>query len=137
MENFLDSIESLITECKKDLKSRFFFSFGWKVLPLSERMKMMDFLKKLWHTIGHYKYQVTILLFVLIVCFLDKNNLFVRMRNKQEINRLNAQIEYYSTLVDSLENELDALEQGGDALEAIAREQYGMHKEDEEVFIIK
>lgn len=97
----------------------------------------MDFLNKLWHTIGHYKYLVTFLLFVLIIFFLDKNNLFVRMRNNQEISRLNAQIEYYSTLVDSLEKELDALEQGGDALEAIAREQYGMHKEDEEVFIIK
>ena len=97
----------------------------------------MDFLKKLWHTIGRHKYLVTVLLFILIVCFLDKNNLFVRMQNKHEISRLNSQIEYYSGLVDSLQKELDALEQGGDALETIAREQYGMHKEDEEVFIIK
>lgn len=97
----------------------------------------MDFLKKLWHTLGQYKYLVTVLLFVLIVVFLDKNNLFVRMDNRREIHRLNAQIEYYRALVDSLEQELSDIEQGGEALEDIAREQYGMHKEGEEVFIIK
>lgn len=97
----------------------------------------MDFLKKLWHTLGQYKYLVTVLLFVLIVVFLDKNNLFVRMDNRREIHRLNAQIEYYRALVDSLEQELSDIEQGGKALEDIAREQYGMHKEGEEVFIIK
>lgn len=97
----------------------------------------MDFLKKLWHTLGQYKYLVTVLLFVLIVVFLDKNNLFVRMDNRREIHRLNSQIEYYRALVDSLEQELSDIEQGGEALEDIAREQYGMHKEGEEVFIIK
>lgn len=97
----------------------------------------MDFLKKFWLFLGRNKYLITVLLFVFVVCFIDKNNLFVRMRNKQEIHRLNSQIEYYSSLVDSLRQALDTLEKGGDALETIAREQYGMHKEDEEVFIIK
>lgn len=97
----------------------------------------MDFLKELWHYIGRHKYMLTVAAFFVIICFLDKNNMFVRLRNQHEINRLNAQIESYRSKCDSLEKELNELNCGGKALETIAREQYGMHEENEEVFIIK
>ena len=97
----------------------------------------MDFLKKVWHYLGKHKYAFTIICFLAIVLFLDSNNVFVRMKNKRELRRLNSQIEHYSSLRDSLEAELEDLNVDGAALERIAREQYGMHADDEEVFIIK
>ena len=99
--------------------------------------KGMDFLRKLWHYIGKHKYAIAIVGFLIIVLFLDSNNVFVRMKNKRELRRLNSQIEQYSSLRDSLVKELDELDADGAALERIAREQYGMHADNEDVFIIK
>lgn len=97
----------------------------------------MEFLAKLWHYMGKHKYLLTVLFFVILVCFLDKNNMMVRMKNRVEIGRLNAQIDHYRSLCDSLEKELNALDTDGKSLEKIAREQYGMHEDGEEIFIIK
>lgn len=97
----------------------------------------MDFFKRLWHWLGRHKYAVAVACFLVIVLFLDGNNVFVRMKNRRELRRLNGQIERYATLRDSLEAELESLDADGASLERIAREQYGMHGEDEEVFIIK
>lgn len=97
----------------------------------------MDFFKRQWHWLGRHKYAVAVACFLVIVLFLDGNNVFVRMKNRRELRRLNGQIERYATLRDSLEAELESLDADGASLERIAREQYGMHGEDEEVFIIK
>ncbi|MCR5140183.1 MAG: septum formation initiator family protein [Bacteroidaceae bacterium] len=98
---------------------------------------MKTFLSQLWHYVGRHKYLITVLAFLAIVCFLDSNNLLVRLRNRVEINRLTAQRDDYQDACDSLWGELKALETDGKSLEKIAREQYGMHEAGEDVFIIR
>lgn len=95
------------------------------------------FFSELWHFVGRNKYLLTILFFVVIIVFLDENNVFVHIKNKYEIARLSSQRDSYSATCDSLMEELKSLDTNGSSLERIAREQYGMHEEDEEVFIIR
>lgn len=96
----------------------------------------MSFLSRTWQFMCRHKYVVTIVLFLVLICFVDQNNLIVRQKNKSELRRLESELEYYTARCDSLQHDLDDLEKGGYTLERIAREQYGMHKSDEEVFLI-
>ena len=98
---------------------------------------MKKFLSQLWHYVGRHKYLITVLAFLAIVVFLDKNNLMSRLKNRYEISRLTSQRDSYQKTCDSLWSELKALETDGESLERIAREQYGMHEAGEDVFIIK
>jgi len=98
---------------------------------------MKKFLTQLWHYAGKHKYLLTVLGFLVIICFLDKNNLTVRLKNKYEISRLTSERDDYQRKCDSLWSELKSLETDGKSLEKIAREEYGMHEEGEEVFIVR
>ena len=97
----------------------------------------MEFVKKLWHTMGQHKYLVTLIAFVLLLMFFDSNNVFVRLKYKHQLSDLQEQVEHYRALTDSLRLQLEAVDAGGKALETIARVQYGMHNDNEEVFIIE
>ena len=95
--------------------------------------KVKDFFER----IGRYKYVVTIVVFLIIICFLDQNNLMLRWRHRQQRVKLEREIEYYEGLRDSSIRGLNHLEKDAVNMERIAREKYGMHLPDEEVFIIK
>lgn len=97
----------------------------------------MDKIKKLRETIGRHKYTITIVGFLLIICFLDQNNLLLRLRHQRQIRKLKSEIEYYTTLRDQSLKGLKELANDSNNLEHIAREKYGMHLPNEEVFIIE
>lgn len=97
----------------------------------------MDKIKKLRETIGRHKYTITIVGFLLIICFLDQNNLVLRLRHQRQIRKLKSEIEYYTTLRDQSLKGLKELANDSNNLERIAREKYGMHLPNEEVFIIE
>ena len=97
----------------------------------------MDKIKKLRETIGGHKYTITIVGFLLIICFLDPNNLLLRLRHQRQIRKLKSEIEYYTTLRDQSLKGLKELANDSNNLERIAREKYGMHLPNEEVFIIE
>lgn len=95
--------------------------------------KTEDFFNKL----GYYKYLITIVLFILIICFFDQNNLLLRWQHRRQQQSLQQEIEYYRAIRDSSIQGLRELERDGANLERVAREKYGMHLSDEEVFIIQ
>lgn len=97
----------------------------------------MKKLRELWRVIGRHKYAVTIIGFLLIICFLDQNNLMLRLRHQRQIHDLKSEIEQYMTLRDESIRGLQELANDSNNLERIAREKYGMHLPNEEVFIIK
>ena len=97
----------------------------------------MNVLKKLWHAIGRHKYTITIVGFLLIICFLDQNNLLLRLRHHRQISELKSEKEFYTKMRDESIEGLKELEENETNLERIARDKYGMHLPDEEVFIIK
>lgn len=95
--------------------------------------KMKDLLER----IGRYKYTVTIVTFLLIICFLDQNNLLSRLKHKRQMYDLKREIEYYEALRDSSVAGLKQLAEDSSNLERVAREKYGMHFPNEDVFIIR
>ena len=97
----------------------------------------MEKIKKLQEFIGQHKYMVTLIGFFLIICFLDQNNLLLRVRHHRQIRGLKIEIEHYKTLRDESLKGLQELANDSNNLERIAREKYGMHLPNEEIFIIK
>lgn len=97
----------------------------------------MGALKKLWDVVGRHKYTITIVGFLLIICFFDQNNLMLRWQHRQQRLSLQKEIEYYEAVRDSSERGLKALEDDGRNLERVAREKYKMHLPEEEIFIIQ
>ena len=94
-------------------------------------------MKDFFGCVGRYKYVITIVAFLLIICFLDQNNLMLRWKYRQQRVSLEKEIEYYEAVRDSSLRGLQQLEKDSGNLERIAREKYGMHLPDEEVFIIE
>ena len=97
----------------------------------------MGKIKNIWEAIGRHKYLITLLGFLLIICFLDQNNLLLRLRHHHQINELEREIKHYTQIRDESVKGLQELANDSNNLERIAREKYGMHLPDEEVFIIK
>jgi cell division protein FtsB len=68
---------------------------------------------------------------------LDQNNLLLRLQHRQQIRELKREILYYTQLRDSSVTRLKELDEDGNSLERVARESYGMHMPDEDIFIIE
>lgn len=94
-------------------------------------------LNNIWSFVGRHKYLITIIGFLLIICFFDQNNLLLRLRHRKQISELEKEIEYYTTMRDNSVKGLQELESNEGNLERIARDRYGMHLPNEEIFIIK
>ena len=73
--------------------------------------------------------------FAVIIVFLDENNLMKHIQNKREIASLESQRDELQEQFDELTRKLDELDADPVYMEKIARERYGMHKSDEEIFI--
>ena len=83
------------------------------------------------------QYVLTGLLFGIWMVFLDANNYFIHSELDEQIESLNADIEFYE---NSLENDRELLQQlntNPEAFETYARENFGMHKEGETITIIE
>ena len=93
-------------------------------------------IKEIWGYIKRHKYAVMIGLFLLII-FTEENNIMKRLQHHKQIHELKSEIELYTTLRDQSIQGLQELEKDSNNLERIAREKYGMHLPNEEVFIIK
>ena len=89
----------------------------------------MDKLATLWAFVCRRKYLITLVVFVVIVGFLDENSIVRRMGYANEISRLNNEIENTERL-----NEL-AVDSG--AIERIAREKYLMKKPNEDIYVFE
>ena len=96
----------------------------------------MGKIKEIWGSIGRHKYGVTIICFLVVICILDPNNLMLRLQHHRQIRELKKEIEYFIQIRDRSVQGLQELANDSNNLERIAREKYGMHLPDEEVFII-
>ena len=98
---------------------------------------IMSSLSSLWNFIGRHKYIITLLLFGVIMVFLDENSLIQRARHQEEINLLNSEIAKYRKQFEEDTEKLKELTNNPEALEKIAREKYLMTKPNEDVFIFE
>ena len=71
------------------------------------------------------------------ILFFDHNNAFVQYQYTTELKELKSKKQYYQQEIEKTQKELDQLNADPKAIEKVAREQYLMKKDDEEIFIVK
>ena len=83
------------------------------------------------------KYVITIVAFLVWVCFLDENSIMSDFRYKSEIRQLQQKIEAYKADIAESIKKSNELRTNNENLEKFAREQYKMKKAKEDIFIIQ
>lgn len=74
--------------------------------------------------------------FVLWISLFDQNNLLQRKKLMKEIKQLEKDREYFLDQIEKDAARLQELKTNDENLEKFAREQYLMHRADEDVFVI-
>jgi cell division protein FtsB len=96
--------------------------------------------RKLWHRIPKWVYNRYLLVgvvFVVWMLFLDDNSFLFHKKLDRELNELEEAEEYYLEEIENDQALIIELDSNPEALEGIAREEYHMKKDKEDVYIIK
>ena len=86
--------------------------------------------------ISHYKYLIVIVGGILIIGFLDENSFLKRVQLEWQISDLKAEIEKYRTQNEISTQKLRELKRNPNAIKKIARENYFMKADDEDIFVL-
>ena len=97
----------------------------------------MSKLLTIWNYIRRHKYMITVLIFIVVIGFLDENSLIQRVKHRSEISALNSEREKYRKQYEEDTEKLKELTTNPEALEKIAREKYLMKKSDEDIFVFE
>lgn len=92
--------------------------------------------KRKWSKVLKNKYFIALILFLAWIVFFDENSFVSHAENKQRLDELNKQKEYYLDRIEDDNQKLEDLNAGKQELEKFAREQYYMSKPDEDLFIV-
>ena len=83
------------------------------------------------------KYLIALIAFVTIMLFFDDNNLFVQLDRKGQLNELLINKKYYEGKIKSTRQQLNDLQSNPEAIEKFVRENYGMKRDNEDVFVVE
>jgi cell division protein FtsB len=67
--------------------------------------------------------------------FFDKNDIFIQYERHQEVKKLEKEVNYYKTRIESNREEQKELQSNPKELEKFAREHYLMKKDNEEIYV--
>ncbi|WP_298075260.1 septum formation initiator family protein [uncultured Bacteroides sp.] len=95
----------------------------------------MDKLVSLWKFVRKNKYLITILVFAVIIVFLDENSILRRVKYAREEQVLRSEIEKYRNEYEESTRRLSELAVDSGAIERVAREKYLMKKPNEDVYV--
>ena len=95
----------------------------------------MAFVKR--HKHWFNKYVVTLVLFVIIVGFVDKNNFMRQLQYASEERNLRDEIEKYKKEYMDNTLRLNELESDSGAIEQVAREKYLMKRMNEDIYVFE
>jgi len=82
------------------------------------------------------KYFIVFVLFLAWIVFFDEHGLIQHYENKQKLEQLQEQKEFYKNKIEADKQKLHELQTDDENLEKFAREQFQMKKENEDVFLI-
>jgi cell division protein FtsB len=97
----------------------------------------MDKLVNIWNIIGKHKYLIVVVVFGVIIGFLDDNSIVRRMHYTQEIHKLNKEIEEYRQAYEESTKLVDELVSKPEVIEQVAREKYRMKKPNEDIYVFE
>ena len=86
--------------------------------------------------LNHYKYLIVLVVGVLIVGFFDDNSLLRRVKLQLQISKIEDEIDAFNKKNEAEKKELNELKRNPKAIEKIAREQYFMKADDEDIFVL-
>lgn len=82
------------------------------------------------------KYFMCTLAFVVWMLFFDKNDMLSQYEYRSEVNKLEAEKEFYETETAHVKKDLNELTTNLNMAEKFAREKYYMKKDNEDVFVV-
>ena len=88
----------------------------------------MSKLLTIWNYIRRHKYMITVLIFIVVIGFLDENSLIQRVKHRSEISALNSEIEKYRKQYEEDTEKLKELTTNPEDL---------MKKPDEDIFVFE
>lgn len=91
---------------------------------------------KLLHTLKN-KYLIATVAFVVWMVFFDHNNLLLHLQYRNELNELSKSKKYYQEQIDKTKKEVEQMHSNPQWMEKVAREQYLMKRDNEDVYLIK
>lgn len=83
------------------------------------------------------KYILSLTAFIVLMLFIDHNDLFVQWERRSELRKLQAEKEFYSQKITDTQKELSDLQNNASALEKYAREKYFLKRDNEDVFVLE
>ena len=69
--------------------------------------------------------------------FFDHNNLFLHLQYRAEFNELKQSKQYYKDQIEQTKKDIDLIKTNPLWMEKVAREQYLMKRENEDVFLVR
>ena len=82
------------------------------------------------------KYIAALTGFVILMLFIDHNDVFVQLDRRRQLNELLASKRFYEQQIAQTKKNLSDLENNSAALERYAREKYLLKKDNEDVFVV-
>ena len=83
-----------------------------------------------------YKYLISIIVFAVLIGFVGDHSLVKRWAQKQEIAELKSQINEQKNTYKKDKIELEKIQKNPESVKRVARENYYMKTEDEDIFVI-
>ncbi|MDR3236775.1 MAG: septum formation inhibitor [Prevotellaceae bacterium] len=83
------------------------------------------------------RYVLTLLVFLLWITVFDRNNLVEWIKTRIAIRNVKQEKTYYEQQLKSVTESMQELQSNNDSLEKFAREHYGFHHSNEDVFVIE
>ena len=77
-----------------------------------------------------------LLIFLIWVTFIDKNNLISQYQDRQVLYGLDKEKRYYQSEIQTTQDKLNELKTDNKSIEKFAREKYLMKKENEEIWLV-
>lgn len=82
------------------------------------------------------KYILALTVFVVLMLFIDRNDIFNQFERKKQLNELLTNKKYYQQQIEQTKKNLADLQNNAAALEKYAREKYLLKRDNEDVFVV-
>ena len=96
-----------------------------------------NILRKTWRVIGRFRYVIVIVVALSIIAFIDSNSFIERVKHKERISELKAEIKQYNDAYTRDSLMIKRMGTHPEIVERIARERYLMKADDEDIFILE
>lgn len=97
---------------------------------------MGKIVSNIWQLIRRYKYQITVIIGVLLVGFLDEDSIMKYFELEYQISDLKEEVAKYEDQYTKSSEELKRMQRDPKEMARIARERYFMKKDNEDIFVL-